>query len=89
MQNEQQKKLYMDTLIQYLAQLEDMSRKERRLHLNEQSIKLGRVSSVRQGTKIHDMWEEGEALLKLQNRLVEIQAEKEEIEKMKRKAKSS
>jgi len=46
-QNEAMKRLYVDTLIKYLTELEDKNRKERRIFLNEQSIKLGRVSTVR------------------------------------------
>ena len=34
-----------------------------------------------------EVWEEGEAILKLQSRLREIQTEKEEIEKLKKKTK--
>ena len=48
--NESLKRLYVDTLIKYLTELEDKNRKERRIFLNEQSIKLGRVSTVRKGT---------------------------------------
>ena len=70
--NESIKRLYIDTMIKYLTELEDKNRKERRIFLNEQSIKLGRVSTMRQGTKVVDMWEEGEAILKLQTRLREI-----------------
>lgn len=87
--NESIKRLYIDTMIKYLTELEDKNRKERRIFLNEQSIKLGRVSTMRQGTKVVDMWEEGEAILKLQTRLREIQVEKDEIEKLKKRAKSS
>ena len=46
-QNESLKRIYIDTLIKYLTELEDKNRKERRIFLNEQSIKLGRVSTVR------------------------------------------
>ena len=66
------KRIYTDTMIKYLTELEDKNRKERRMWLNEQSIKLGRVSTIRQGTKVVDMWEEGESILKLQTRLREI-----------------
>ena len=66
------KRIYTDTLIKYLTELEDKNRKERRMWLNEQSIKLGRVSTIRQGTKVVDGWEEGESILKLQTRLREI-----------------
>ena len=86
-QNDSLKRLYVDTLIKYLTELEDKNRKERRIFLNEQSIKLGRVSTVRKGTQVVDMWEEGEAIIKLQSRLREIQLEKEEIEKLKKRAK--
>ena len=86
-QNESLKRIYIDTLIKYLTELEDKNRKERRIFLNEQSIKLGRVSTVRQGSKVVDMWEEGEAIIKLQTRLREIAHEKEEIEKLKKRAK--
>lgn len=81
------KRLCTDTLIKYLTELEDKNRKEKRMWLNEQSIKLGRLSSVRQSTKLIEVWEEGEAMIKLQTRLREIQAEKEEIEKLKKKTK--
>ena len=47
------------------------------------------MSTVRQGTKVVDMWEEGEAIIKLQTRLREIAMEKEEIDKLKKRAKSS
>ena len=35
------------------------------------------------------MWEEGEAILRLQTRLKEIQLEKDEIEKLKRRSKGT
>ena len=66
------KRLCTDTLIKYLTELEDKNRKEKRMWLNEQSIKLGRLSSVRQSTKLIEVWEEGEAMIKLQTRLREI-----------------
>lgn len=69
---ESQKKIYIDTIIKYLTELEEKLRKEKRVWLNEQSIKLGRVSNIRQGSKVIDMWEEGESILKLQTRLKEI-----------------
>ena len=71
-QNEGMKRIYTDTLIKYLTELEDKNRKEKRMWLNEQSIKLGRVSTIRHGSKVSDVWEEGESILKLQTRLREI-----------------
>jgi hypothetical protein len=76
-------------MIKYLTELEDKFRKEKRMWLNEQSIKLGRVSNIRQGSKVVDMWEEGESILRLQIRLKEIQSEKEDIDRMKRRSKST
>ena len=63
--HESSKTLYKDTLIKYLTELEDHWRKERRLWLNEQGIRLGRVSSMRQGTKVVEVGEEGDQVLKL------------------------
>lgn len=40
---------------------------------------------MRQGTKVVDMWEEGEAIIKLQTRLREIQLERDEMEKLKKR----
>jgi len=34
-------------MIKYLTELEDKNRREKRMWLNEQSIKLGRLSSMR------------------------------------------
>ena len=59
-------------MIKYLTELEDKNRREKRMWLNEQSIKLGRLSSMRQSTKLVEVWEEGESILKLQSRLREI-----------------
>jgi hypothetical protein len=41
------KRICTDTLIKYLTELEDKCRREKRMWLNEQAIKLGRLSSVR------------------------------------------
>ena len=41
-QSEQKKSMYVDTLVKYLTELEDKIRKEKRIWLNEQAIKLGR-----------------------------------------------
>ncbi len=72
-------------MIKYLTELEDHRRRERRLWLNEQGIRLGRVSSVRQGSKVVEVWEEGEQVIKLQNRLKEITDEREERKKRRKR----
>ena len=84
--HETSKSLYKDTIIKYLTELEDHRRKDKRLWINEQGIRLGRVQSMRQGPKLVEVWEEGDQMIKLQNRLKEITEEREEIKKrMKRK----
>ena len=64
--------------------MEDKLRKEKRIWLNEQAIRLGRLTTQRQGTKFVEIWEEGEAFRKIHQKLREIQHEKEEIEKLKK-----
>lgn len=64
--------------------MEEKLRKEKRLWLNEQAVRLGRLTLIRQGTKHVDMWEEGEAFKKLNLKLREIQSEREEIERLKK-----
>lgn len=59
-------------------------RKEKRIWLNEQAIRLGRLTTQRQGTKYVEVWEEGEGFKKLHLKLKEIQLEKEEIERLKK-----
>ena len=59
-------------------------RKEKRIWLNEQAIRLGRLTTQRQGTKFVEVWEEGEGFKKLQLKLKEIQTEKDEIERLKK-----
>ena len=49
--------------------------------LNEQSVRIGRVSSMRQGTKLVEVWEEGDDYYKLNTRLKEIAEEREEIKR--------
>ncbi|CDW74566.1 protein kinase domain containing protein [Stylonychia lemnae] len=83
-QQEAQKKLYIESLVKTLTSLEDKLRKEKRIWLNEQAIRLGRLTTQRQSTKFIEVWEEGEAFKKLHIKLREIQREKEEIEKLKK-----
>lgn len=71
-QHEIQKKLFIESHIKTLTLLEEKIRKEKRIWLNEQAIKLGRLTTQRQGTKFVDMWEEGEAFRKLHKKLKEI-----------------
>lgn len=69
--------------------LENKNRKEKRIWLNEQSIRLGRLQTQRHGARVGEIWEEGEAFRKINNRLREIALEKDEIEKLKKSRKNA
>lgn len=83
------KKAYSQALHKYLIQLELSNRRQKRIWLNEQSFRLGRLSTQRQGARVWEFWEEGEAFRKVNSRLREIQQEKEEIERLKKNFKKS
>lgn len=55
-----------------MIDLEDKIRKEKRLYLNESAIRLGRLTTQRQGTKFLEIWEEGEAFKSIKNKLKDI-----------------
>jgi hypothetical protein len=59
-----QKKVFMDAHVKTLTALEEKLRKEKRAWLNEQAIRLGRLTMTRQGTKYVEVWEDGEAFKK-------------------------
>jgi hypothetical protein len=72
-----------------LVTLEQQRRKGRRVWCNEQQIRLGRYGGWgNRRSGVNDQWEEGEAFRKVNQRLREIQLEKEEIEKMKKNRKN-
>lgn len=86
-QQETQKKVFIESHIRTLTALEEKMRKEKRVWLNEQAIRLGRLTTQRQGTKYLEIWEEGEGFKKLHQKLKEITNEKEEIERLKKNRK--
>lgn len=69
---ETQRKIYIETIIKYLISLEEKIRREKRIYLNEQAIRLGRLTTQRQGTKFVEIWEEGDAFKQLHMKLKEI-----------------
>lgn len=76
--------MFIESHIKTLTSLEEKIRKEKRIWLNEQAIRLGRLSLQRQGTKYIEIWEEGEGFKKIHQKLKEIQNEKDEIERLKK-----
>ena len=78
------KQVQRDTLVKVLIELEEKNRKEKRIYLNEQAIKVGRLTNQRQGTKFAEVWEEGDLFKKLHTKLREIQVDKEEIDKLRK-----
>jgi hypothetical protein len=67
---ERQKRIYVDTMIKYVVSLEEKIKKEKKLWLNEQAIRLGRLVFQRNGSKFSEIWEEGDAFRKIRGRLV-------------------
>lgn len=64
--------MFIESHIKTLTSLEEKIRKEKRIWLNEQAIRLGRLSLQRQGTKYIEIWEEGEGFKKIHQKLREI-----------------
>lgn len=87
-QNSHYKKLYVAALKKYLIMLEEKTRKEKRQWINEQQVRLGRFHvSAGVTARSREMWHDGESYHKFNLRLAAIQAEKEEIEKLKKNRK--
>jgi hypothetical protein len=89
-QNTHQKKLYIQSLKKYLIELEEKSRKELRQWCNEQQVRLGKWHTngqISNSNRTKEMWQEGEAYRKINQRIQQIQIEKEEIEKLKKNRK--
>jgi len=71
----------VQALHKYLIQLEEKSRREKRVWLNSEGIRLGRLAVQRataggvnsgSGSRIGEVWEEGDAFRKVNQRLREI-----------------
>jgi hypothetical protein len=89
-QNTHSKKLYIAALKKYLIQLEEKCKRERRQWINEQQVRLGRwhiSGSVSAHNRCKEMWHEGEAYRKINQRINQIQIERDEIEKLKKNRK--
>ncbi|CDW76433.1 protein kinase domain containing protein [Stylonychia lemnae] len=88
-QAETQRRLQMEQHKKTLTLLEEKIRKEKRIWLSEQSIRLGRPTTQRQSTKYVEIWEEGEVFKKIHQKLKDIQREKEQIERLKKSSNKS
>jgi hypothetical protein len=85
-QQENQINLSKNSLIKYLKMLEEMRRNKIKVWLNEQSLRLGKFILQRvSNNTITEGWEDGEEPLKVRARLSQLTAEKEELEKLKRR----
>lgn len=81
-QTELQLKVTQKSLVKYLRDLEENKRKEKKRWLHETGYKVYRQSLQRMTTnKIVDMWEDGEDILNIRKRLVDIFNEKSALEK--------
>ena len=87
--NNNQKRQYVSSLHKYLIELEIKEKRERRRWINEQGIRLGRLGGVKVGAiGRSECWEEGDAFRRINQRLREIQLDKDEIEKLKKSRKN-
>lgn len=87
-QFENQNQLNKLSMIKYLRELEEFKRTSKKKWLNEQEYKLGKYNLQRVGQTVMDVWENGEEFLKLNNKLKEIELEKEKLEKQKKNLQS-
>ena len=87
--NNSQKRQYVSSLHKYLIELEIKEKREKRRWINEQGIRLGRLGGVKVGAiGRSECWEEGDAFRRINQRLREIQLDKDEIEKLKKSRKN-
>lgn len=73
------------SLIKIMRELEEMKRAQKRDWINEQGLRLGRYAIQRAGSKVIEIWEEGEEFISIKNKIKDIFTQKEELEKQKKK----
>jgi tousled-like kinase len=84
-QQENQLGLSKISLVRFLKELEEYKKQQKKIWLNEQTLKLGKFVLQRAGNTIIEAWEEGEELAKAKLRHHNIIVEKEELEKLRRR----
>jgi tousled-like kinase len=87
-QFENQSQITKLSMIKYLRELEEFKRTSKKKWLNEQEYKLGKYTLQRVGQTVMDVWENGEEFFKLNNKLKEVELEKEKLEKQKKNLQS-
>jgi tousled-like kinase len=87
-QFENQNQITKLSMIKYLRELEEFKRTSKKKWLNEQEYKLGKYTLQRVGQTVMDVWENGEEFFKLNNKLKEVELEKEKLEKQKKNLQS-
>jgi hypothetical protein len=81
-QTEDQLKVTQKSLVKYLRELEETRRKERKKWLHEVGYRVYRQGTQRMtAAKVVDMWEDGEEIISVKKRLLEIIQEKNQLEK--------
>jgi tousled-like kinase len=83
-QFENQNQMSKYSLIKILREHEELKRNNKKKWLNEQEFRLGRFNLQRVGQTVIDIWENGDEFIKLNNKLREIEVEKEKLEKQKK-----
>ena len=73
------------SLMKYLKDYEDLKRTQNKQWLNEQAYKLGKFSIQRAGTRLIEVWEDGEKILNLKQNIKDLKNNKEDLEKFKKR----
>lgn len=68
-------------LIKYLRELEENKRNEKKKFLYETGYKVYRQGIQRMSSKLVDVWEDGEDIVNFKKRMLEIQQDKNNLEK--------
>ena len=85
-QDEEIKRCRFD-IIQFLKEIQNLKRQQKKKWLYEQEYKLGKILGIRFSShgQIKENYDEGEAIIEINEQLEKIKYQKEELEKQKRK----
>lgn len=70
-----------------VVQIEQFMRMEKKSFVTQQKNRIGENCNIRDGTKNKEIWLDGWEMKKIKDRMEEIKAEKDELEKLKKSLK--
>jgi hypothetical protein len=71
-------------LIRALRKLEEANRLEIKQKLHANTLRLGKVTMIRQGTRFQEYWEDGIEMQTVKEQLTTVRNEKDRLDKLKR-----